>query len=216
MASFDLINVSDNSPLVKKFSQAIAKATGQIVVAFIAQKMKKVADESTKDLDFNLENGQIVTLVVRTNGDVVRVKLNGKDTPLKTDLFHFSADSFTAIAPAPGTKFNLSANEADRKSPAAVFAKAVSEIGERVRKAQPALDKRRMQQKIAPVMNKSSGSGTTRTAAVSAKSVRLNLESLDQQIIEKTSLRDDLKIKVQSRNAQINQVSKTAAGENNE
>lgn len=41
MAVFDLAHVSDSSPLVKKFSDAIAKATEQIVVLFIAQKMKK-------------------------------------------------------------------------------------------------------------------------------------------------------------------------------
>ncbi len=210
MANFDLANVSDNSPLVKKFSQAIAKATGQIVVGFVAQKMKRVANESTKDLDFNLENGQSITLVVRTNGDVVRVKLNGKDTPLKTDLFHFSADSFTAIGPVTGAKYNLGANEADQKSPAAVFAKAVAEIGERVRQTQPAFDKRRAQQKIIPVKQSTGGGGggSSRSASTSARELRVNLADLDKQIVEKSAIRDELKLKVQSRNIQINQASK--------
>lgn len=213
MASFDLVNVSDASPLVKKFSQAIAKATGQIVVAFIAQKMKKIAGESTKDLDFNLENGQSVTLVVRTDGDVVRVKINGKATPLKNELFHFSADSFTAITPAAGGNYSLAANEADRKSPAAVFAKAVAEIGAHVLNGQAAFDKQRAQQKVMPV-KQSTGVRSGRTStATSTKEVRLNLDDLDKQIVEKTAIRDDLKMKVQARNSQINQAAKAAVYE---
>ena len=207
MASFDLVNVSESSPLVKKFSDAIAKATGQIVISFIAQKMKKVAGESTKDLDFNLENGQVVTLVVRTDGDVVRTKLNGRDLPLKSELFHFSADSFALLTPATA-KLSLAANEADRKSPAAVFAKAVAEIAERVRKNQASFDKRRAQEKIKPVKHTTGGGSSSTSVTGTTKAVRLNLENLDKEIVEKTAIRDELKLKVQSRNAQINQASK--------
>lgn len=64
---------------------------------------------------------------MRTDGDVIRVKINGKDTPLKNELFHFSADSFTAITAKTGNNYNLSANESDRKSPAAIFAKAMGQ-----------------------------------------------------------------------------------------
>lgn len=207
MAGFDLVNVSESSPLVKKFSDAIAKATGQMVISFIAQKMKKVAGEATKDLDFNLENGQVVTLVVRTDGDVVRTKLNGRDLPLKSELFHFSADSFALITPANG-KLTLAANEADRKSPAAVFAKAVAEIAERVRKSQAGFDKRRAQEKVKPLNRTVGGGSTAKSVAGTTKAVRLSLENLDKEIIEKTAIRDDLKLKVQARNTQINQVTK--------
>lgn len=173
MAVFDLAHVSDSSPLVKNFSDAIAKATEQIVVSFVAQKMKKTAGIATKDLDFNLENGQLVTLVVRTDGDVIRVKINGKDTPIKNELFHFSADSFTVITPKTGNNYNLASNESDRKSLAAIFAKAVAEIAAYVVKGQAAFDKRCTQQKIIPPKEKnSSGSGRT-SVATSTKEVQI-------------------------------------------
>jgi hypothetical protein len=207
MANFDLVNVNENSPLVKQFIERISKATGQIVTAFIAQKMKKIASEATKDLDFVLENGQTITLVVRTDGDVVRVKLNGKDLPLKSELFHFSADTFEQVNPQKNGRYTLAANEADRKSPASVFAKAVEEIATRVRQNQAAFDKRQAQEKVV-IPKKTGGSNTSSTSvSVRTKEVRSNLDHLDKEIIEKTALRDELKGKLEARKQQILQVS---------
>lgn len=210
MANFDLVNVSENAPLVKQFIERISKATGQIVTAFIAQKMKKVASEATKDLDFVLENGQTITLVVRTDGDVVRVKLNGKDLPLKSELFHFSADSFELVKAPQNGRYSLAANESDRNSPASVFAKAVEEIATRVRQNQAAFDKRQAQEKVV-IPKKSGGSNASSTSvSVRTKEVRSNLDNLDKEIIEKTALRDDLKSKLEARKQQILQVSQVS------
>jgi hypothetical protein len=210
MANFDLVNVSENSPLVKQFIERISKSTGQIVTAFIAQKMKKVASEATKDLDFVLENGQTITLVVRTDGDVVRVKLNGKDLPLKSELFHFSADSFELVKAPQNGRYSLAANESDRNSPASVFAKAVEEIATRVRQNQAAFDKRQSQEKVV-IPKKSGGSNASSTSvSVRTKEVRSNLDNLDKEIIEKTALRDDLKSKLEARKQQILQVNQVS------
>jgi len=211
MANFDLVNISENSPLVKQFMQRIGKATGQLVTSFIPQKMKKVAGEATKDLDFIVENGQTITLVVRTDGDVVRVKLNGKDLPMKNELFHFSADAFQVMTPKQAGNFSLKANEGDRKSPAAVFAKAVEEIAMKVRANQAAFDKRMAQEKV--VIPRSSGGGSSGGGSVTAqtKEKRDSIDSLDKQIIELTEKRDDLKARIAARNAQINDISKVAS-----
>lgn len=209
MANFDLVNVNENSPLVKQFIDRISKATGQIVTAFIAQKMKKVASEATKGLDFVLENGQTITLVVRTDGDVVRVKLNGKDLPLKSELFHFSADSFELVKAPKSGRYSLAANESDRNSPASVFAKAVEEIATRVRQNQAAFDKRQAQEKVV-IPNKSGSNGRNSSVSARTKEVRRNLDDLDKQIIEKTAIRDDLKSRLEARQQQIQQVSQVS------
>lgn len=211
MANFDLANISESSPLVQQFKQRIGKATGQMVTSFIAQKMKKVAGEATKDLDFILENGQTITLVVRTDGDVVRVKLNGKDLPLKNELFHFSADAFQLVTAKKAGNYSLKSNEADRKSPAAVFAKAVEEIAAKVRANQAAFDKRMAKEKV--IIPRSSGGGSSGGGSVSSqtKIKRDTLENLDKRIIELTQTRDDLKVRVAARNTQINDVSKVAS-----
>jgi hypothetical protein len=188
MAGFDITKVNENSPLVKQFNQRIQKATGQMVVAFIPQKMKKVLNELTKDLDFSLENGQTITLVARASGDIVRVKLNGKDLPIKNELFHFSAESFQPLA---NNKISLSANTADRNSPASVFSKAVDEIAGRVRANQAAFDKRRMQEKV--TIPKPAGAKSSETTASKTREIRQSLDELDKEILSKSELRNDLK-----------------------
>lgn len=200
MAAFDLVNVSDASPLVMQFKKAFTKASGQQVVAFIPQKMKKIALEATKDLDFSLENGQTVTLVVRTDGDVIRVKINGKDTPIKSELFHFSADSFTAITPGAMPNYGVASNTADRNSVAGVFSKAVNEIAERVRAGQAAFDKRRSQEKI--IIPRTAGAKSTSTPA-QTKIVTENINQLDASLVAKIAQRDSLKQRLEARQIQV-------------
>ena len=200
MAAFDLVNVNDSSPLVKQFKTTFAKASGQQVVAFIPQKMKKVSGEATKDLDFSLENGQTVTLVVRTDGDVIRVKINGKDTPIKADLFHFAADSFTAINPGKMPGYGVAANTADKNSVAGVFSKAVNEIAERVRAGQAAFDKRQAQAKV--TIPRTTAAKST-TIPAQTKQLQESLTQLDVSLVAKTAQRDDLKQRVEARKTQV-------------
>lgn len=198
MANFELNKVNEDHSLAQQFKTAFQKATGQQVVAIITGKIKKIAGEATKDLDFQLENGQAVTLVVRTDGDIVRVKLNGKDLPLKNELWHFSPDSyqFTASTPTMG----LPMNNQDRFSHASVFAKAVNEIAERVRANQAAFDKRMAGQKVnipKPAGQRSGGSVTAQS-----KEVKLRISSIDERITQKKALRDDLQQQLSTRQQQ--------------
>ena len=210
MAGFDLLGINDASPLVLQFNKRMAKASGQMVVAFIAQKAKKIAEETVKDLDFVLENGQTVTLVARTNGDIIRVKLNGRDLPLKNELFHFTADSFQAVVPAFASKFSLAANAADRNSPAAVFSKAIDEIAGRVRANQAAFDKRRAQEKVI-IPKKRDGSSAIASVPVRTRKMRETLEQLDKDIVSKKALRDELKQRIDVRREQLQQSEAGAA-----
>ncbi len=200
MPAFDLVNVNDSSPLVEQFKKTFAKASGQQVVAFIPKKMKKVSGESTKDLDFSLENGQTVTLVVRTDGDVIRIKINGRDTPIKSDLFHFAADSFTAISPGKMPGYGVASNTADKNSTASIFNKAVSEIAERVRAGQAAFDKRMAQTKI--VIPRKDPSKNTSVPA-QTKQLQQSLDEIDTALVAKTAQRDELKQRLETRKSQI-------------
>lgn len=204
MANFDIVNINDASPLVKQFNQRIAKATGQMVTAFIPQKMKKVANELTKDLDFILENGQTITLVARADGDIIRVKLNNRDLPLKSELFHFSPEAFQAVVAGKGSKYSLSPNTADRNSPSAIFSKAVDEIAGRVRANQANFDKRRAQEKVT-IPRSGGASGQTASVTARTKVLRESLDGLDKEFIQKTAQRDDLKQRVELRRIQIEQ-----------
>lgn len=203
MANFDLSKVNETSPLVIQFKTAFQKASGQAVTAFIAQKMKKIANEATKDLDFVLENGQTVTLVVRTNGDVVRVKINGKETPLRNELWHYSPDSFQLIA-QPVANTHLPFNSQERFGTQAVFLKAVEEIAEKIRKGQAAFDKKLQGQKVnvPPGKGSTSSGGSSRGTGAQLKEVTQRNVDLDKIILEKTALRDELKLKLETRENQ--------------
>lgn len=84
--TFSLASMNESSKNVKKFKDALEKASGQKAAFVTIDKMKKTAGEVSKDLHFGLENGQKVTFVIRKDGDAFRVRLNDKDLPLTGDL----------------------------------------------------------------------------------------------------------------------------------
>lgn len=104
MADFSLANLSETTPLITTLKKALAKATGQAVAYTTIQKVKRVSGESTKDVDFGLENGQKVTFVIRQSGDVVRVKANDRDFPMAGDLDTSYKPSFNSAMDEIGTK----------------------------------------------------------------------------------------------------------------
>ena len=104
MADFSLANLSETTLLITTLKKALAKATGQAVAYTTIQKVKRVSGESTKDVDFGLENGQKVTFVIRQSGDVVRVKANDKDFPMAGDLDTSYKPSFNSAMDEIGTK----------------------------------------------------------------------------------------------------------------
>lgn len=204
MAQFDLVNITDSTAIVAQVKQHLAKATGQQIIAFIANKLKKQAGESTKELDFVLENGQTVTLVVRTDGDVVRVKLNKKDLPLKNELFALNFETFKAITPVMTSHLLGTGVRANHQ---VGMVKAIEEIAARVRANQAAFDKRRAKEDsgIEKAIKARAGSGSGSVAS-QTKAKRTNISGLDEQIARKTALRDDLKQKVEQRKIQQDQL----------
>lgn len=121
MPAFNLNNLSETTPLIKALKQGLAKAIGQAITYTVVQRVKRTAGESTKDVDFTLENGQKITVVIRQSGDVVRVKLNNKDFPMAGDL-----------DPAYKPTFN----------------EALREIATKVKTGQTAFEKRRARERV--------------------------------------------------------------------
>lgn len=199
MAQFDIASVNANSPLIEKFKKEFERVVGQAIVAYEAQKMKRVAGEATKDLEFYLENGQMVTLVIRSNGDVVRVKLNKKDLPISADLWHFSADSFEAIQ-QPKTFVGYNPHH----SHAHAFDKAIKEIASKVRENQDKFDKRISAEKIqVPTKKRATTSSSSKQQTQKLKE---EVSTIEKRIAEKIVVRDELKEKVALREQQEKEI----------
>lgn len=86
MPAFNLNSLSETTPLIKTLKTGLQKAIGEAITSTVFQKVKRVAGESTRDVDLKLENGQKITVIIRQSGDVVRVKVNDKDFPMSGDL----------------------------------------------------------------------------------------------------------------------------------
>lgn len=93
MSEFNLVAMTEQSPIVKKLSAGLAKATGQAIPYVTVEKVKRTAGVSTREVGLGLENGQKVAFLLKADGDIFRVLLNDKDLPLKGD---FSPSTFNA------------------------------------------------------------------------------------------------------------------------
>lgn len=207
MANSDLVNVSENSPLVKQFIERISKATGQMVTAFFLEKNKDMASEVINDLNFILENGQKITLIVRTDGKVVKVKLNGKDLQLNNQPFQLINEKLQQLALQKSGHSQRATTQLDQSPSVSLFAKAVEEIGTYVRQNQATFDKQQSQERvILPNLLSREGEHTS-SVSVRTKELKANLENLDKEIIEKTSLRDELKSRLETHRKQLQPVS---------
>lgn len=85
-SAFDLGALSENTPLIVQFKAALERAAGQSIPYVTIGKVNRKTGESCRTVDLGLENGQKISLLIRSSGDVVRVYLNDKDLPLKGDL----------------------------------------------------------------------------------------------------------------------------------
>lgn len=81
----DFADLSEQNKAVNTLKEKLSKACKQGVPFVTTAKATRTAGVSTKPLEFGLENGQKVTFLVRNDGDIFRVQLNGKDLPLKAD-----------------------------------------------------------------------------------------------------------------------------------
>lgn len=207
MANSDLVNVSENSPLVKQFIERISKATGQLVTAFFFEKNKDMASETINTLNLILENGQKITLIVRTDGKVVKVKLNGKDLQLNNQPFQLINEKLQQLPLQKSGHSQRATKQLDQSPSVSLFAKAVEEIATYVRQNQATFDEQQSQERIVlPNLLSREGEHTS-SVSVRTKELKANLENLDKEIIEKTSLRNELKSRLETHRKQLQPVS---------
>jgi hypothetical protein len=169
-APFDFDGLSEQTPLIKKIKDGLTKAAGQSIPYVTINKPKRVAGASTKAVDFGLENGQVVSFIIRQQGDVMRIAINGKDAPMAGDLSPEYAKTFNA---------------------------ALAEIADAIRKAQAAFDKKKSQEKVAiPQTKDEQGRRPPQNTTQQIKKLVQDEALLDEKMAQKTEARDLLKQQV--------------------
>lgn len=168
MSSFDIATITDKHPALKKLSVALAKATGQTVALVnIDPKPKRTAGVSTRSVELVLSGNQTVTFMFRQGGDVWRVKINGKDTPLTGDV-------------------TLSDEKFQKQS----FDVAINQIAQSVNAGQKAFEKKLATQKV--VIPKAKNSTTPKNVSQQLQAANQKIDELDQTIAQRVQKRDDL------------------------
>ena len=104
-----LSDITEKTPLVKDFSNRLAKSTKQAVVVLSVEKVKRVAGASVVPVNMILENGQSVKIYLRLAKedealDLIRLDINDKNVPMTGDFdnsykpsFNLSVDGVAAI-----------------------------------------------------------------------------------------------------------------------
>ena len=93
---FLLSDLTETHELTVQIKDTLEKATQQKVVFLVVEKMKKVANVATKDVVFNMENGQSLKLTIRTDGDVIKTVLNSKMIPISKVMDYDDLSGFNA------------------------------------------------------------------------------------------------------------------------
>jgi hypothetical protein len=204
MADFDIANITETHPALKKLRDALADATMQrIPLVNIDLKPKRVAGVSTRAVTMQLEGSQTVTFVFRQGGDVYRVKINDKDFAFSGDLSLKSASESkpTAAAPKSSAIKQGGAGFVESKT----FKQAINQLANAITSGQKAFSaKVNAAGGKTPPPRKGGGSSDTTPKNVTQKlkHAKAQIEDLDTQIVQKVQVRDDLKnqiIALQSR-----------------
>ena len=93
---FVLGELSEKHEFVQQIKETLEKATKQKVAVIIVDKMVRKAGVATKKLNFNFEEGQSISLVLRTDGDVIQQFLNNKNIPLSKVMDYDKLSDFNA------------------------------------------------------------------------------------------------------------------------
>ena len=148
-----LSDITADTKIIKDFSKRLATSTKEVIVSTIVGKAKRTSGISTIPVDFNMENGQLVTIYTRiiTQQDVnyqsegKSAKKNQAYPPTSRDMIDiFRVDINNKQMPTTGDFDN---------SYKPSFNKAVDEVADFVKNGQVAFDKKRSAVKVAPTKN---------------------------------------------------------------
>ncbi|MCO8088261.1 hypothetical protein [Acinetobacter indicus] len=93
---FVLAELSDQHEFILKIKEILAKATKQAVAFIAVDKLSKKAGVAVRTVTITFEEGQTLSLVFRTDGDVIQTKLNNKAIPLSKVMDYDKMSDFTA------------------------------------------------------------------------------------------------------------------------
>ncbi|WP_395143201.1 hypothetical protein ACF3NV_05840 [Moraxella atlantae] len=201
-----LTDITEKTPLIKDFGARLAKSTKQKVVATVFNKVKRVAGVSAMPVDFNLENGQVVTAYVRVyaNTDIALTKQTkiSSTAPLntqenKSNLKDSKRDFDIYRIDINGKQLPITGDFDNTYKPS--FNKSVDEVAAAVSQGQAAFDKKQATIKVKQV-------NTTRNASLSiAKKIEVlqtQAVELDQQIVQKEQEKQTLQTQLETLKSQ--------------
>lgn len=139
MSQFNLTALSEQTPIVKKLSTGLAKATGQAIPFVTIEKVKRSAGVSVREVGLGLENGQKVSFLIKADGDIFRVLLNDKDLPITGDFdpstFNAAMSEIAGKVRANQKTFEKAQQKVVVKIPKAAGAKAVQSTAAKLKEA---------------------------------------------------------------------------------
>lgn len=164
MAKFVLAELSEKHELVKMMTETLQNATKQAVAFISVDKMVKKLGVATKQINFNFEEGQSLSFVLRTDGDVIKHSLNNKNIPLlkvmdydKLPEFKAGLEDLALKLKSNQEKFNIKRQSArviiprDKvpsptvKKRIATARETLKELGEQITQKQASLQQKRQE-----------------------------------------------------------------------
>lgn len=99
LKGFSIAGLKADQPylkLIEKTLNSFLKSAQQKVESIAVEKAKRIAGVSVAPVQYTLSGQQALDFLLRADGDVYRVKLNGKDYPLTGDLNPDTDSTFKA------------------------------------------------------------------------------------------------------------------------
>lgn len=162
-----LSELSEKNPLIRDFSNRLAKSTKQPINSTQFNKIKRVSGVSALPVDFHLAHGQNVTIYLRLiegNPDIFRIDVNDKQLPTTGDFSNDYKPSFN---------------------------KSVDEIANVIVKGQSNFDKKRTAVKTASTSSRNNTSQRQKLADLTQQIGEIDSQ-IQQKQAEKQALIDQL------------------------
>lgn len=88
---FDFFELSHKDSSIKAAKRYFAKAGATVTSVDVDAKVRRMAGQSYREVQFGFADSQTVSFGIKSTGDVYQVKVNGKLTPLKAQDDHAKA-----------------------------------------------------------------------------------------------------------------------------
>ncbi|MCG2572062.1 hypothetical protein LVY74_00620 [Acinetobacter sp. ME22] len=170
----NLVGLNIDDVYIKKIKDALSSATGQEIPLINIEKVKRVAGVSAVLAEFVFAGGQALKIYIRAGADVFKAELNGKGIVLSGD---FSNDLKMT------------------------FDNAVTGVAKQIRDGQKKFELSRTKEKVKIPRQSQNTAVSSKSVSVQLKEVLEQEAVLDQQIVEKTELRDQLLEKIEQAKA---------------